>query len=90
MKHYLIAQHRGIDAIGFNALDVPPSAAAMRVMLREYAARCKAVLDVRVFNTQPKFFGPPVLLADVAMRPDWLTIPASKPIIVSSFSISTR
>ncbi len=54
-----IARHHGIEAVGFNA-----RTAAYRygykVYLREYLACVKAVLDVYVLKTQPKFLGPKV------------------------------
>ncbi|CAN5218677.1 hypothetical protein BH09BAC5_BH09BAC5_29830 [soil metagenome] len=53
-----IAQHFGINAVGYNAKDVPHHY-AMKTMIREYFARVKAVLDIYVLNTQPKFPGPP-------------------------------
>ena len=46
-----------INAIGFNAQDVPFPATRLRMQLREYLARCKAVLDLYILNTQPKFLG---------------------------------
>lgn len=45
-----IANHFGIEAVGFNARDVYKS------HFREYLARSKASLDL-VFNVQPKFLG---------------------------------
>lgn len=51
-----IAKHYGIDAVALNAKDVPGS---RMTIAREYLARVKAVLDIYVLNTQPKFPGPP-------------------------------
>ncbi len=51
-----IADARGIPAIGYAASDVNGTIA---VRLREYAARVRAVLDVYVFRTQPRFLGDP-------------------------------
>jgi len=50
-----IARRKGIEAIGFNAQDVP-EAYGMKTMLREKFARSKMVLDL-VFNKSPKFLG---------------------------------
>jgi SanA protein len=52
-----IAEARGIDAIGFAARDVEGT---FGVRIREYAARVRAVFDVYVFGTQPRFLGDPV------------------------------
>jgi SanA protein len=53
-----IANHFGINAIGFNAKDVS-TRYSIRTSFREYFARVKAVLDIYVLGTQPKFPGPP-------------------------------
>lgn len=50
-----LANHRKLDAVGFNAQDVP-LAWSWKVRFREYLARCKAVLDL-IVNKQPKFLG---------------------------------
>ncbi|MEZ4884078.1 MAG: ElyC/SanA/YdcF family protein [Chitinophagales bacterium] len=54
-----IAKSQGLEAVGFNARNV-----AMRygfkVMVREYLARVKAVLDVYLLRKKPKFLGEPV------------------------------
>ena len=55
-----IAQHRGIDAIGFNAPDVN-AYYSLRTMMREHLARVKTVLDV-TFGTHPKFYGDPIAI----------------------------
>ncbi|MFN0077849.1 MAG: vancomycin high temperature exclusion protein [Prosthecobacter sp.] len=46
----------GIDAWGLNAADVPV-ALSVKTFLREKLACVKAVLDVNVLGTQPKFLG---------------------------------
>jgi SanA protein len=52
---YIARRHR-IDAYGFPARDVPgPS--AQKTYSREYLARVKALLDVEIFNRQPRFLG---------------------------------
>jgi SanA protein len=53
-----IANRRGLDAVAFNAKDVP-GAYSRRTVLREYFARVSAVFDVVLLNRQPKFIGPP-------------------------------
>lgn len=50
-----IAQHHNINAIAFNAQDVSRNY-SYKTILREYLARVKAVLDVRILNTMPKFY----------------------------------
>jgi len=51
-----LARSAGMDAHGFNARDVPV-AAAPRTFLREKLASVKAVLDVTVLKTRPRFLG---------------------------------
>jgi SanA protein len=51
-----IADHYDIDAIAFNAEDVPAKY-SVRTQLREYFARFKAVLDLYLLGTDPKFLG---------------------------------
>jgi SanA protein len=58
-----LAQHHGIDAIGFDAADVAPQYAA-KTLLREQFARVKAILDVYVFHKQPHFLGLKIAIAD--------------------------
>ena len=58
-----LAAHHGIDAIGFNARDVPMRY-ALKTALREQFAKTKAVLDIYLFRTQPHFFGPKVVIAN--------------------------
>lgn len=50
-----LAQHHGINAVGFNAKHAIKSG-FFNKPIREYFARTKAVLDI-IFNVQPKFFG---------------------------------
>ena len=52
-----IAHAKGQKAIGFVAKDIAGTAAAYRMMAREYLARVKAFLDVYVLGTEPKFYG---------------------------------
>ena len=53
-----IADHFGINACAYNAKDVPDKY-GWKTSLREYLARVNAVLDLFVFQTTPKFPGPP-------------------------------
>jgi len=59
-----LAQEFGIEAWGFPARDVG-GRSGMRTRAREELARVKAVLDMKVFNTQPKFRGEPVPIVGV-------------------------
>ncbi len=54
-----LARRHGIRAEAFNADDVTRGRALL-THAREYLARVKAVLDVTVLGTQPKFLGKPV------------------------------
>jgi SanA protein len=60
-----ISQFYQLDAIAFNAQDVTHSV-HLKTQLREYLARVKAVLDLYVLATQPRFFGDKV---DIEVRP---------------------
>ncbi len=51
-----LARAFGIEAYGMNAKDVPV-ALSVKTFLREKLACVKAVLDVNVLGTQPKFLG---------------------------------
>jgi SanA protein len=51
-----LARAFGIDAWGLNAKDVPVTL-SVKTFLREKLACVKAVLDVNVLGTQPKFLG---------------------------------
>ena len=56
-----IAEHYGIDAIAYNAADVPVKFWQIRMMMREWLARTKAVIDVHTGN-QPHFLGDPIII----------------------------
>ena len=47
-----LARLKGQDVIGFAAKDIPGTKAARKMMMREYLARVKAFLDVKILNTQ--------------------------------------
>lgn len=51
-----IANRRGIDAVAYNAKDVNIRL-GLKTILREYLARCKAILDIIILHKQPKFLG---------------------------------
>jgi SanA protein len=51
-----IARAHGINAVGYAAKDVF-GASATRVKLREYLARAKAVMDIAIMGTEPKYYG---------------------------------
>lgn len=51
-----IARKNGINAIGYNAMDVTYKS-GFKTQLREKFARIKVLLDIYVLNTQPKFLG---------------------------------
>jgi SanA protein len=56
-----IAQHFGIEAIGFNAQDVPQQM-GMKTKLREVFARAKVFLDLYILQTSPKFLGEKIVI----------------------------
>lgn len=60
-----IARHRGLDAIGFNAMDVD-AYDGFRTRCREQLAEVNTLLDVYLFSWQPKFLGPKVTLGPTA------------------------
>lgn len=54
-----LAEAYGMDAIAFTSRSVP-AIYARKIIWREYFARVKAVLDVYLLGTHPRFYGPPV------------------------------
>lgn len=54
-----LARHYGLDAWAYSAPEVPEPPFAWRRM-REVLARVKAVLDLYVLKTEPRFLGDPV------------------------------
>ncbi len=56
-----IAQHRGVDAIGFNAREVD-AYDSFSTKCRELFARANTLLDLFVIRREPKFLGQRVLL----------------------------
>lgn len=59
-----LARAHGIDAVASNARDVD-SIHGLKASARESLARVKAVLDVHVLRTQPKFSGPGIPVGQV-------------------------
>lgn len=51
-----IAQHKGLDLVGFNARDVGATGGFLTIC-REQLARVRTVLDVYVLSTRPRFLG---------------------------------
>lgn len=58
-----LARANGIDAVGFNARDVPAHG-GWKTKLREVGARVKMWLDVHVLGTRPRHLGPRVALPE--------------------------
>lgn len=56
-----IARHKGIQASAYAARPVTLQT-LIPVLAREYLARVKAVMDLFVLHTKPRFLGPPVTL----------------------------
>ncbi len=54
-----IASAYEIDAHGYVAEDAS-GMAQLSVRIREYAARVQALLDIYIFDTEPRFLGPPL------------------------------
>jgi SanA protein len=54
-----IAEHHGITAVAYTAGGVG-GILGSRVLFRELFAKVKAVLDIHLFHTQPRFLGDPV------------------------------
>jgi SanA protein len=51
-----IWNHYDMEAIGFNAQDVPGQY-SLKTRIREYFAKFKAVLDLYILGAEPKFLG---------------------------------
>lgn len=56
-----ISDYYGIDAVAFNAKDVSKKY-SYKTTVREYFSRFKAVLDLYILKTAPKFLGEPVAI----------------------------
>jgi SanA protein len=51
-----ISNYYGIDAIAYTTQSVPKSYSIM-IVVREYLARCKAIVDLHLLHKQPKYLG---------------------------------
>jgi SanA protein len=51
-----IGNYYGMECVGFNAKDVPDSF-SLKTRIREYFAKCKAVMDLYLTHKEPKFLG---------------------------------
>jgi len=60
-----IADHKGLEAIGFIGEKVPFSRSS-RTRWREKFARVKAVLDLFIFKTEPKYLGEMIKIGETA------------------------
>lgn len=58
-----LAQALGLSVVGYNAGD-PPRLPRDNMRFREPFARVLAVLDMRVFGTQPKHLGAPIAIGE--------------------------
>jgi SanA protein len=56
-----LAKAAGLDALGVSSADVPWSMSG-KTRIREWLSRVKAVADVCVLRTKPKFLGEPITL----------------------------
>jgi SanA protein len=56
-----LAQAYGVDAIGYNANDVP-LVAAPRTYTRELLSRVRALLDANLLRRQPRHLGEPIVI----------------------------
>ncbi|MFP4430467.1 MAG: vancomycin high temperature exclusion protein [Spirochaetaceae bacterium] len=54
-----IARHHSLEAVGYNARPIS-GPLGIRTSVREYLARVKAVLDVHVLGSEPRFLGDPI------------------------------
>ena len=62
-----IARHHGMDAIGFNALDIDPYH-SFKTQCREQAAKVSAVCDVYLLRRRPRFSGPKIRIGSVPQK----------------------
>ena len=63
LRALFIADHKKVDAIAFNAEKVGESY-GFKTQLRERLARVKAVLDIYILNTKPKFYGEKIEISE--------------------------
>ncbi len=55
-----LARHKGQDVIAYNAKDPLPFKYSKWTRIREFGARCKAVLDLFVIGKEARFYGDPI------------------------------
>ena len=58
LRAVYLAKASGSDAVGYCAQDVG-GPTGLRIRLREILARTMAIIDVKVLEREPKFFGSP-------------------------------
>ena len=58
-----LARHHGIEAVGFNAVDVA-GADAFATRIREIPAWGRMLLDVHVLGTKPRHLGPRIPIGE--------------------------
>ena len=68
LRAIFLARHYGLNVVGYSA-DTPTTFAGPYSRIREYGARTKALLDVWVLDTQPKFLGDQVAIDLSPQRP---------------------
>ncbi len=56
-----IAGESGINAIGYNAKEAP-AYYSFKTKIREQLAKVKTVLDIYILGTEPKFYGPQIVI----------------------------
>ncbi len=56
-----LARHKGQDVVAYAVPEEEPGQ-NLRTELREFSARVRAVLDIHLFHTQPRFLGDPIEL----------------------------
>lgn len=56
-----LARQKGMEATGYNAA-MPQNYGGFKTLLRETFARVKALLDVKILRTKPKFYGEAIAL----------------------------
>ncbi len=62
-----LAEHKDISAIGFKAKSVYKKYST-KTKIREQFAKVKSILDVYLLNTQPRFFGPKILISTITTK----------------------
>ncbi|MGH8531080.1 MAG: SanA/YdcF family protein [Nevskiales bacterium] len=73
-----IARHKGADVVAYATPEITRGL-PLRTRAREFLARLRAVLDVRVFDTQPRHLGEPVQL-QIAPTSESTLVPGDLPV----------